>query len=107
MKLDEVRFDAASGLVPVTVQDIDTGEVLMMAYADENALRLTIETGLAHFWSRSRRRLWLKGEESGNTMEVVEIMVDCDGDAVLYRVRPKGPTCHTGQRTCFHNNLTL
>jgi phosphoribosyl-AMP cyclohydrolase len=75
----------------------------MLAYADREALRLTAETGFAHFWSRSRRRLWRKGEESGNVQRVVEIRVDCDGDAVLYRVKPAGPACHTGNYTCFHN----
>jgi phosphoribosyl-ATP pyrophosphohydrolase/phosphoribosyl-AMP cyclohydrolase len=98
-----LRFEGDPPLVPVVVQDADTGEVLMLAYADREALKLTAETGFAHFWSRSRKRLWRKGEESGNVQRVVEIRVDCDGDAVLYRVKPAGPACHTGNYTCFHN----
>ncbi|MEM4288594.1 MAG: phosphoribosyl-AMP cyclohydrolase [Candidatus Caldarchaeum sp.] len=107
MRLDELRFDETTGLIPVTVQDAETGEVLMLAYANKTALHMTMETGLAHFWSRSRDKLWKKGENSGNEMYVVEVRVDCDGDAVLYRVKPKGPACHTGERTCFHNLLKL
>jgi len=107
LKLDELRFDETTGLIPVAVQDAETGEVLMLAYANQTALRMTMETGLAHFWSRSRAKLWKKGETSGNEMHVVEVRVDCDGDAVLYRVRARGPACHTGERTCFHNFLKL
>ncbi|MEM4190099.1 MAG: phosphoribosyl-AMP cyclohydrolase [Candidatus Caldarchaeum sp.] len=107
MKLSELRFDENTHLIPVAVQDAETGEVLMLAYANETALRLTMETGLAHFWSRSRGKLWKKGETSGNEMHVVEVRVDCDGDAVLYKVKPRGPACHTGERTCFHNTLKL
>ncbi|MCS7129595.1 MAG: phosphoribosyl-AMP cyclohydrolase [Candidatus Caldarchaeum sp.] len=105
MKLNELRFEGEKGLVPVVVQDAETKEVLMLAYADLEALRLTMETGLAHFWSRSRKKLWLKGEESGNFQNVVEVRADCDGDAVLYIVNPKGPACHTGNKSCFHNPL--
>jgi phosphoribosyl-ATP pyrophosphohydrolase/phosphoribosyl-AMP cyclohydrolase len=88
-------------LTPVVVQDADTGRVLMLAYADEEAVRRTRETGEAWFWSRSRERLWHKGETSGNTLAVDEIRDDCDGDALLYRVRPTGPVCHTGAESCF------
>jgi phosphoribosyl-ATP pyrophosphohydrolase/phosphoribosyl-AMP cyclohydrolase len=88
-------------LTPVIVQDASTERVLMLAYADPEALRLTRETGEAWFWSRSRRELWRKGATSGNTMAVEEIRDDCDGDAVLYRVNPTGPACHTGSETCF------
>lgn len=88
-------------LTPVIVQDADTGRVLMLAYADEEALRRTRETGEAWFWSRSRRELWHKGATSGNTLAVEEIRDDCDGDALLYRVRPSGPACHTGAESCF------
>jgi phosphoribosyl-ATP pyrophosphohydrolase/phosphoribosyl-AMP cyclohydrolase len=88
-------------LVPAVVQDADTGRVLMLAWMDDEALRLTRETGEAHFFSRSRRRLWRKGETSGNTLAVEELRDDCDGDALLLRVRPNGPVCHTGAESCF------
>ncbi len=83
------------------VQDAADGRVLMLAWMDEEAFRRTRETGEAWFWSRSRRRLWHKGETSGNTLAVEEIRDDCDGDAILLRVRPNGPACHTGSRSCF------
>jgi phosphoribosyl-ATP pyrophosphohydrolase/phosphoribosyl-AMP cyclohydrolase len=88
-------------LTPVVVQDADSNRVLMLAYADEEALRRTRESGEAWFWSRSRGELWRKGATSGNTLAVEEIRDDCDGDAVLYRVRPAGPVCHTGAESCF------
>ena len=83
------------------VQDAETGRVLMLAWMDDEALRLTRERGEAHFFSRSRKRLWHKGETSGNTLAVEELREDCDGDAILLRVRPAGPACHTGARSCF------
>jgi phosphoribosyl-ATP pyrophosphohydrolase/phosphoribosyl-AMP cyclohydrolase len=89
------------GLVPCIVQDATTDAVLMLAWMNAEALRLTRETGAAHFWSRSRRSLWKKGETSGNTLAVVEIRLDCDLDAVLVRAHPAGPTCHTGATSCF------
>ena len=92
------------GLLPVIAQDEATGAVLMMAWADHKAVTLTNDTGLAHFWSRSRRKLWQKGETSGNTLEVVEMLADCDRDTLLLRVRPAGPACHRGTRTCFEPN---
>lgn len=95
------RKPAGEGLVPVVVQDADDGTVLMLAWANEEALRATERTAEAHFWSRSRSELWRKGATSGNTMRVVELATDCDGDAVLYRVRPAGPACHEGTRSCF------
>lgn len=98
---DRVSFDAA-GLVPVVAQDSATGEVLMLAYADREALELTLRTGEAHYWSRSRREIWRKGAGSGNVQAVAEVRIDCDGDAVLYLVRPAGPACHTGEVSCFH-----
>jgi phosphoribosyl-ATP pyrophosphohydrolase/phosphoribosyl-AMP cyclohydrolase len=88
-------------LLPAIVQDAGDGRVLMLAYMDDEALRLTRETGEAWFWSRSRQRLWKKGETSGNTLAVEELRDDCDGDAILLRVRPRGPACHTGSLTCF------
>ena len=92
---------AEPALTPAIVQDADDGRVLMLAWMDDEALRLTHETGEAWFWSRSRRRLWRKGETSGNTLAVVEVRDDCDGDALLLRVRPNGPVCHTGSLSCF------
>ncbi len=90
------------GLVPAVVQDAHTGEVLMVAWMDAEAWRLTQETGETHFWSRSRQSLWHKGETSGNVQRVVEIRLDCDADTVLLRVEPAGPACHTGERSCFY-----
>jgi phosphoribosyl-AMP cyclohydrolase len=99
----EIKFNK-QGLVPVITQD-ESGEVLMLAYADKEALRLTLQTGKAHYFSRSRQKLWLKGETSGNTQEVTEVLVDCDQDAVLYRIKQKGVACHTGNRSCFYRKL--
>jgi phosphoribosyl-ATP pyrophosphohydrolase/phosphoribosyl-AMP cyclohydrolase len=91
----------ADGLIPAVVQDRRSGDVLMVAYANAEALALTASTGQAHFWSRSRRALWRKGETSGNTLAIVSMHRDCDGDAVLMAADPAGPACHTGSRTCF------
>jgi phosphoribosyl-ATP pyrophosphohydrolase/phosphoribosyl-AMP cyclohydrolase len=99
--LDQLSFDA-DGLVPVVAQDAVSGDVLMLAYADREALDRTMRTGAAHYWSRSRREIWEKGATSGNRQEVLEVRVDCDADAVLYLVRPAGPACHTLERSCFH-----
>lgn len=95
----------ADGLVPAVAQDADTGEVLMLAYVDREALARTRETGLAHYHSRSRDELWRKGQSSGNVQHVETVRVDCDGDALLYRVRQEGGACHTGFRSCFHRDL--
>ena len=97
---DALAYDSA-GLIPVVVQDAASGDVLMVAYANREALDLTAQTGLAHFWSRSRGALWRKGETSGNEMRVREVRADCDRDALLMVVDPAGPACHTGTRTCF------
>ncbi len=94
------------GLLPVVVQSADDGAVLMLAWANEPALRATLDSGEAHFWSRSRNALWRKGETSGNVMRVEMVAVDCDGDALLYRVRPSGPACHTGDRSCFQDGAS-
>ena len=99
-----VTFDER-GLVPVVVQDYTTGEVLMLAYANEEALKLTQERGELYLFSRSRGKLWHKGETSGNVMEVCRLTLDCDGDAVLALVNPKGPACHTGSRSCFFEDI--
>jgi phosphoribosyl-ATP pyrophosphohydrolase/phosphoribosyl-AMP cyclohydrolase len=95
-----VRFDAG-GLVPVVAQDARDGRVLMVAYMDAEAVAATIETGEVHFHSRSRDRLWHKGETSGNVLRVIDMAIDCDGDALLVTVEPAGPTCHRGTRSCF------
>ena len=100
--IDGLCFDDA-GLVPVVVVDTAGARVLMLAYASREALALSARTREAWFFSRSRQRLWKKGETSGNTMEVLSITVDCDSDAVLYEVKPSGPACHTGARSCFFN----
>lgn len=100
MPLPEPAWDAA-GLAPAVVQDADTGAVLMLAWMNAEAWRLTRATGEVHFWSRSRAALWKKGETSGNVLRVVELRVDCDDDAILVKARPAGPTCHTGRTACF------
>jgi phosphoribosyl-AMP cyclohydrolase / phosphoribosyl-ATP pyrophosphohydrolase len=97
----ELSYDDR-GLVAVVVQDWHTGEVLTLAYANDEAVRRTLETGELHLWSRSRDQLWHKGATSGNTQAVRALRVDCDGDALLALVEPAGPACHTGERTCFH-----
>ncbi len=93
------------GLAPVIVQDARSKEVLMLAYADREAVRRTLESRTTWFWSRSRREYWNKGATSGNTQEVVEMRFDCDADALLVLVDPKGPACHTGERSCFFRSL--
>lgn len=102
MTMDDVKFDAR-GLVPVVVQDARTGGVLTLAYMNAESLKLTLETGQTWFWSRSRAELWRKGETSGNTQRVVDVLLDCDGDSLIVRVEPAGPACHTGKTSCFHN----
>lgn len=101
-----LRFDER-GLIPVVTQDAADGEVLMLAYANAEAIAATLSSGDAHYYSRSRASLWRKGATSGNVQRVVEVRYDCDGDAVLYLVQQTGPACHTGERSCFHNDLAL
>lgn len=103
-ELDDVVFDDR-GLVPVIAQEADSGEVLMLAWADRQALDATLASGEAHYRSRSRGELWRKGATSGNLQAVVAVTLDCDGDAVLYQVRQTGPACHTGRRSCFHRPI--
>ena len=98
------RYDAA-GLVTAIVTDADSDVLLMVAHMNEEAIAKTRETGQAHFWSRSRRTLWRKGETSGNGLTLVEMRVDCDQDALLLRVKPAGPACHTGRRSCFYRRV--
>jgi phosphoribosyl-AMP cyclohydrolase len=103
--LAQVRFDA-DGLVAAVAQSADTGEVLMLAYMNREALEETIATGRVCYWSRSRQRLWRKGESSGHTQRLVGLSLDCDGDALLVRVEQKGPACHTGAGSCFFRTLS-
>lgn len=102
----KLNFDKLGGLVPAIVQDADTGRVLMLGFMNEEAFQKTLETGYATFYSRSRNKLWLKGETSGHRLEVRQVSVDCDEDAVLLQVRPLGPgVCHEGYRSCFFRTL--
>ncbi len=103
--LDELKWDTATGLVTVVAQDRLSGELRMLAHANREAVEATLRTGIAHFFSRSRQRLWRKGATSGNTLRVREIWADCDGDALVYLVEPQGPSCHTGARTCFFRRV--
>ena len=103
--VDAVAFDA-NGLVPAIAQSHDTGEVLMMAWMSRESLEETVATGRVCYWSRSRARLWRKGETSGNTQRLVELRIDCDGDTLLLRVEQTGAACHTGRRSCFYRRLT-
>ena len=112
MKADETnrftpRFDA-DGLITVVVEDATTAETLMVAHANGEAIRMTLQTGVAHFWSRSRGELWRKGATSGNELAISEVRVDCDQDVLLYRVRVTGDrvACHTGRRSCFYRSLS-
>lgn len=104
LPVTQVKWDER-GLLPAIVQDATTGEVLTLAYMNAEALQLTLETGETWFWSRSRDELWHKGATSGHTQRVLEVRYDCDGDALLVRVIPAGPACHTGERTCFYRTL--
>ena len=103
--MERIDFNKNNGLVPVIVQDNDTNEVLMLAYMNEEALKKTLDTGFAHYFSRSRNKLWKKGESSGNVQEVKDILVDCDNDTILLKVKQTGPACHTGRKSCFFTNL--
>ncbi len=102
--VENIRFDER-GLVPVIAQNVASGEVLTLAYANREAVEKTLQTGETHFYSRSRGELWRKGATSGNTQRVVEVRLDCDADALLYKVEPRGPACHTGERTCFFTTM--
>lgn len=102
--MDALKFDP-NGLLTAVAQDINSGKVLMVAMMDAQAVELTLKTKQAHFWSRSREKLWLKGETSGNFLDVQRIEIDCDGDALLLQVVPRGPACHTGNTSCFYREL--
>lgn len=101
--LPELKFDDR-GLIPAIVQDADSSEVLMLAWMNEESLGLTLTKGTTWFWSRSRSELWNKGATSGNLQHVTEVLYDCDGDALVVKVHPDGPACHTGERTCFYRS---
>ena len=103
--IDEIDFEKSDGLVPVIVQDANTKDILTLAYTNKESLELAKKTGNSWFWSRSRGKLWMKGEQSGNTQKIKEILVDCDFDAIIYLVEPAGPACHTGEKVCFHHEL--
>ncbi len=102
--LDALRFDA-HGLMPAVAQDAATGRVLMLAWVNREAVEATLRSGFAHYWSRSRGALWKKGETSGHLQRIVDIRLDCDGDALLYRVEQTGPACHTNRPSCFYRQL--
>ena len=102
--INTLKFDA-SGLIPAVVQNIETDEVLMVAYMNADTIKQTMETGRATFWSRSRQEVWVKGDTSGNYMYVKEVRVDCDCDCLVLLVNPAGPACHTGNRTCFFRKI--
>lgn len=104
MKIDDLKFNE-DGLIPVIVQDNKTGQVLMFAYTNAEAIQMTLDTGLTNFWSRSRQKIWNKGEESGNIQKVKKIYVDCDNDTLLITVEQTGVACHTGNESCFYTDL--
>jgi len=107
MKKTKINFEKGGGLVPVIIQDNKTGQVLMLGYMNQTALSKTRETGYVYFWSRSKERLWLKGEESGNKLKVKSIKLDCDGDTILISAQLIGKaTCHTGSYSCFYSDIS-
>jgi len=105
VRLEELDFQKRGGLIPTVIQDAQTGEVLGVAYSNEQSVEKAIEIKEGVYWSTSRKEIWHKGETSGNIQKLVEILYDCDGDALVFRVDPMGPACHTGERTCFHRTL--
>ena len=100
-----IQLKFPDGLIPVVVQDTKTRDILMVAYANEEAIELTRTTGFAHYYSRSRKKIWKKGEESGHVQQVVQILVDCDEDCLMYQVEQTGAACHTGYPSCFYRTL--
>ncbi|MDR0492334.1 MAG: phosphoribosyl-AMP cyclohydrolase [Nitrososphaerota archaeon] len=103
--LAKLDFKKSNGLIPVITQDAKTKTVLMQAYANKEAVELTLKTKKATYWSRSRNELWIKGETSGNTQKIISVTTDCDCDSLLYIVEQTGPACHTGEYSCFYNKL--
>ena len=102
--IEKIKFNS-EGLIPVIIQQFDTKEVLMLAWMNKESLEETIKTNKTCFWSRSRKKLWKKGETSGNIQEVKNIKIDCDNDTIIINVNSKGPACHTGKNSCFHNKI--
>ncbi|MFN3505646.1 MAG: phosphoribosyl-AMP cyclohydrolase [Caldimicrobium sp.] len=102
---NKLNFEKGQGLLPAIIQDYETGKVLMLGFMNEDALRKTLSTGKVHFYSRSRQKLWMKGETSGHVLLVKEIFMDCDGDTLLIKVEPKGPVCHEGYESCFYRKI--
>ncbi|MGQ9608036.1 MAG: phosphoribosyl-AMP cyclohydrolase [bacterium] len=105
ISFEDLDFSRRGGLIPTIVQDFYTKEILMLAYSNEESLKKAIETKEGVFWSTSRNEIWHKGATSGNTQKIIEILYDCDGDALIFMVEPAGPACHTGERTCFFRKL--
>ncbi|TLX97946.1 MAG: phosphoribosyl-AMP cyclohydrolase [Thaumarchaeota archaeon] len=105
--VEEVDFAKGDGLVPVVAQEAVTGKILMLAYANREALERTMITGFAHYFSRRRGRLWRKGEDSGHVQRVMRVQVDCDGDSLVYVVEQTGPACHTGEESCFYRGVMV
>ena len=103
--MEKLDWNKGNGLIPVVVQDAESKATLMLAYANKEALEKTLSTGYAHYWSRSRGKLWMKGETSGHTQKIRRVVADCDYDALLYVVEQKGPVCHSGADTCFHHEF--
>ncbi len=103
----DLDFNKMNGLIPVIVQDFNSGTVLMLAFTNSKALKKTETTGYAHYWSRSRNVIWKKGEISGNLQQIVEILVDCDKDTLIFKVKQNGPACHTGEPNCFFKKLLM
>ena len=105
LSIDDLDFKKMNGLIPVIAQEINSGTILMLGYVNADAIKKPQDTGLAHYWSRSRKIIWKKGESSGHLQKIVEVLVDCDRDTLIYKVEQKGPACHTGSPNCFFNRL--
>ncbi|MFN4196414.1 MAG: phosphoribosyl-AMP cyclohydrolase [Caldimicrobium sp.] len=101
----KLNFEKGHGLIPAIIQDIETGKVLMLGFMNKEALNKTLSSGKVHFYSRSKQRLWMKGETSGHVLLVKEIYIDCDGDTLLIKVKPEGPVCHEGYSSCFYRKI--
>lgn len=103
--INKIDWEKMGGLIPVVTQEVDTNEVLMLAYMDKEALELTLKTNIAHYFSRSKQRIWKKGESSGHIQEVIDILIDCDDDTILLKVKQTGVACHTGRKSCFFTSM--
>ncbi len=104
--VNNLKYDE-KGLIPTIIQEEKTGEVLMLGYMNKESLKISLGSGKATFWSRSRQKLWQKGETSGNFLNIKEVFYDCDADTLLFKVVPQGPTCHTGNKTCFYRTIDI